>query len=462
MDAVETTSKTAQSMRGFVLLAVGFGCMIGYVRLVSLGFVGYLEQGVIESVDPYYSLRSVVTVVLLVVLALAGWFKWFKLNAMALMGATACAVAAAMLFAVDDSGAVLPAAAVLEGLASAVFMYAWMLVLSRQAVGTIVGACVAGGCLAGFIISVVLLFDDALGLVIAVATAFVSGSMLVLSDRGVDSLEPDGPLGRIEASRFPWISIVMVLSCGFLSTVVYGVAIRLAWLHAWSPNYFAFGLAIVATASATIVVMLKARNWIHVIWVPVTVLFVLALGFSCISVRESMQIALGLVLASVFCGFFLFWMIFAGMFSTVRAPRAAFGGCGSRFGEWVARNHDWIVAWVRAPAEHAEPGRRSRARDHCARHLVCRDACSLSTVVRARCFPQSAAQRSFREFGWFAIDCARGRSGCRKRKRRGNDAQTCGKPCSGIRVDTARDRGGSTHGSRVLMCLYRREARCFQ
>ena len=326
MDAVETTSKTTQSMRGFVLLAVGFGCMIGYVRLVSLGFVGYLEQGVIESVDPYYNLRSVVTVVLLVVLALAGWFKWFKLNAMALMGATACAVAAAMLFAVDDSGAVLPAAAVLEGLASAVFMYAWMLVLSSQAVGTIVCACVAGGCLAGFIISVVPLFDDALGLIIAVATAFVSGSMLVLSDRGVDSLEPDGPLGRIEASRFPWISIVMVLSCGFLSTVVYGVAIRLAWLHAWSPNYFAFGLAIVATASATIVVMLKARNWIHVVWVPVTVLFVLALGFSCISVRESMQIALGLVLASVFCGFFLFWMIFAGMFSTVRAPRAALAG----------------------------------------------------------------------------------------------------------------------------------------
>ena len=34
MDAVETTSKTAQNMRDFVLLAVGFGCMIGYVRLV--------------------------------------------------------------------------------------------------------------------------------------------------------------------------------------------------------------------------------------------------------------------------------------------------------------------------------------------------------------------------------------------------------------------------------------------
>ena len=62
------------------------------------------------------------------------------------------------------------------------------------------------------------------------------------------------------------------------------------------------------------------------IWVPVTVLFVLALGFSSISVRESMHIALGLVLASVFCGFFLFWMIFAGMFSTVRAPRTALAG----------------------------------------------------------------------------------------------------------------------------------------
>ena len=326
MDTVETTSRKAQGVRDFVLLAVGFGCMIGYVRLVSLGFVGYLEQGVIESVDPNYNLRSIVTLVALVILAFAGWFKWFKLNVMALLGATACAVAAAMLFAVDNSGAVLPVAAVLEGLASAVFMYAWMLVLSRRAVGTIVGTCVVGSCLAGFIISVVPLLDDALGLIIAVATAFISGSMLVLVDRGGDSLEPDGPLSRSEASRLPWVSIVMVLSCGFLSTVVYGVAIRLAWLHAWSPNYLAFGLAIVAATSATIVIMLKARNWIHVVWVPVMVLFVLALGFSCISVRESLQIALGLVLASVFCGFFLFWMIFAGMFSTVRAPHAALAG----------------------------------------------------------------------------------------------------------------------------------------
>ena len=96
MTAGEATSKNAQNMRDFVLLAVGFGCMLGYVRLVSLGFVGYLEQGVVESVDPYFSLRSVVTLIALAVLALAGWFKWFKMNAMVLMGATACAVAAAM------------------------------------------------------------------------------------------------------------------------------------------------------------------------------------------------------------------------------------------------------------------------------------------------------------------------------------------------------------------------------
>ena len=322
----ETTSKSTHGMRDFVLLAVGFGCMIGYVRLVSLGFVGYLEQGVIESVDPYYNVRSIVTLAALVLLALAGWFKWFKMNAMTLMGATACAVAAAMLFAVDSSGAVLPAAAVLEGLASAVLMYSWMLALSQRAVVTIVGACITGGCLAGFIISVVPLVDDALGLVIAVASAFVSGSTLVLSNRGVDSLEPDGLLGRSEAARLPWISIVMVLSCGFLATVVYGVAIRLAWLHSWSPNYFAFGLAIVATTGATIAIMAKARNWVHVVWVPVMVLFILALGFSCVSMRESMQIALGLVLASVFCGCFLFWMIFAGMFSTLRVPHAALAG----------------------------------------------------------------------------------------------------------------------------------------
>ena len=55
--------------RRLVLLARGFGCMIGYARMASLGFVGYLSQGVIESVDPWYALRSAVCVAVLALLA---------------------------------------------------------------------------------------------------------------------------------------------------------------------------------------------------------------------------------------------------------------------------------------------------------------------------------------------------------------------------------------------------------
>lgn len=45
------------SVRDFVLLALGFGCLIAYSRMASLGFDGYLSGGVIETTDQWYAVR---------------------------------------------------------------------------------------------------------------------------------------------------------------------------------------------------------------------------------------------------------------------------------------------------------------------------------------------------------------------------------------------------------------------
>lgn len=305
-----------------VMLAVGFGCMIGYVRLVSLGFVGYLEQGVIEPSDSWYLLRACVMLAALAVLAIASLFKWAKDNVLTVLVSTACAVAAALLFAIDDAKTLGPAIAVLEGAASAALMYTWMLLLSGQPVNVIVGVCLAGGGFAGMVIACVPFLDESLALVVAVFAAFVAGSVLLLANRGSDFLRPDGVPSRNELMRVPWVTIVMVLACGFLGTAVYGIAVRMAWLHDWSPNYIAFSLAAVVTVVMTLAIMLRSRAWMHKVWIPITLLLAIALGFACVSVRESMQIALGLVLASVFCGRYLYWMILPAVFSTLRTPHA--------------------------------------------------------------------------------------------------------------------------------------------
>lgn len=321
-----TKTAPSRNARELVSLTVGFACMIAYVRLVSLGFVGYLEQGTVESVDPWYLLRTCATLVTLILLSVIGLLKRPRHGVAIIMAATACAVAAAMLFAIADHNGVHPLIAVLEGVASAVLMYAWMLALSRRPVNTIVGVCVLGGGIAGLIIAGVPFLDDALALVVAVIVAFVAGSGVLLADRGLGVSLSDGIPSRSELMRVPWVTVVMVLACGLLGTAVYGVAVRLAWLHDWAPDYRVFSIAVVVSAVATLALILRSRGWMHTVWVPMTVLLALALGFACISVRETMQIALGLVLASVFCGRYLYWMIFPAMFSTLRIPRSCMAG----------------------------------------------------------------------------------------------------------------------------------------
>lgn len=313
-------------LRKLVVLVIGFGCMMGYVRLVSLGFVGYLDQGTVESADPWYLLRSCVTVAALVALSIWGLAKRKGLNYLTVIVATTCAVAAAVLFAIDSEGVMGPVIAVLEGIASAALMYMWMLVLSRQSINAIIGACLIGGGLSGLMIAGVPALDEALAIMVAAIAAFVAGSTVLLVDRGLESLQPDGIPNKSELTRVPWVTVVMVLACGFFGTVVYGVAMRLAWLHDWIPNYIAFSVAILATIIATLAIILRSRSWMHVVWIPITVLLAVALGFACIAVRESMQIALGLVLASVFCGRYLYWMVFPAILSTLRIPRAFMAG----------------------------------------------------------------------------------------------------------------------------------------
>lgn len=313
-------------MRKLITLVIGFGCMIGYVRLVSLGFVGYLDQGTVESVDPWYLLRSCTTIAALVALAIWGLAKRINPKPLYVVAATACAVAAAVLFAIGGKGAMGPVIAVLEGLASAVLMYAWMLLLSRQTINVIIGTCVIGGGISGLIIAGVPTLDEMLAIVVAAIAALVAGSAILLADRELESLQPDGLPTKSELTRVPWVTVVMVLACGFFGTAVFGVAMRLAWLHDWVPNYIAFSVAILATIVATLVIMLRSRSWMHVVWIPITVLLAIALGFACIAMRESMQIALGLVLASVFCGRYLYWMVFPAMFSTLRIPHSFMTG----------------------------------------------------------------------------------------------------------------------------------------
>lgn len=314
------------SAREAILLAVGFGCLVGYARMASLGFVGYLSNGVVESVDPWYILRSVTSLAVLALLALAGLFRWFKITAPLMLVTTAMAASSAIAFAVIPDSSLGAPVAVVAGASVAALMYAWMLLLSSRSPMTIVAVTLAGLCLAGLIIMGVPRLDASLGLIITVAAAFAAGACALLADHGLASCTSDGRPSKSEAARIPWLSVAMVLACGFLSTVLYGIAEQLTWLYRWTPNYPSFGLAAIATIAATVILILRHRSWMHLIWVPLFILLAAALALSCIALRESIQIAVGLMLASVFCAHYLHWMIFPALFSALRVPRAFLTG----------------------------------------------------------------------------------------------------------------------------------------
>lgn len=321
-----THAVNRMSSRDFILIAVGFGCLIGYARMVSLGFVGYLDRGVVESVDSWYVLRSACGLLTLGVLAFGGLRQWFAVGTKALLLTTAAAVAAPMIFAVDVEGGFGMVVALLGGVSVSVLMYAWMLLLSSYETRSIVKTTAAGLLLAGAVVMGVPRIDEALALVLAVAAAFIAGACLLLSDSDLSTCRPDGPLAVEDAARVPWFMVLAVLACGFCSTVLYGIAENLTWLYDWTPNYPAFACAAAAVIVSTLVIMVKRPDWTRLVWIPPLVLLALALGFSCLSVRESIQVAVGFMLASVFCSHYLHWVVFPAMFHETGVPRAFLAG----------------------------------------------------------------------------------------------------------------------------------------
>ncbi len=323
---LSAASPNKGAVRDIALLALGFGCMIGFARMCSLGFVGYLSYEVSSMLDPWYIMRSAVEVSVLVLLALAGRNRWFAIDIKSFSAATVCGIAAAIVFAVDADGVLGLLVAVLGGIAMAVLMYAWILLLASRALPEIVASALFGLALSALIVQGTPLIGVDLALIVAVVSAFVAGAVPVKFDSDFTFCEADGPLATDGVRQLPLLTIVMVVACGFFATVLYGVAEYLTWLYDWEPNYLVFGFAAIGVIVATVATMARSRTWMQIVWAPLFALFALAVAFSCLPASNMMQIAVGLMMATVFGSHFLYWMVFPSLLSSLKVPRSMFAG----------------------------------------------------------------------------------------------------------------------------------------
>ncbi|NPD31031.1 hypothetical protein HLV37_04020 [Eggerthellaceae bacterium zg-1084] len=309
-----------------VLVAVGFACMISYSRMLSQGFVGYLTEGGAAIADPYYLMRIVAEVATLVVLAVGGLTRRLSVTSVVCFLCTVVMTAATIVVAATPHlGQLGYGVFFVAGAANAVVMYVWMLLLSRFAAGTILTSTLAGLGVAGVVVMGAPRLGSETCLVIAVICAFVAGSIALRLDPQLESARADGS-PRAVLSRIPWFSVVLILVSGILGILLYTIALRRLALVTDGPNMPVFALAAVLTLTASVLVMLRRRDWVHVVWVPSFVLLALAIIVSSFVSDATVQATLGLLMATVFCSRFLCWLVFPAMFSLLRVPRAFLAG----------------------------------------------------------------------------------------------------------------------------------------
>lgn len=312
--------------RSLGILIVGFGCLIAFSRMLSLGFVGYFVQGVYSSTDAWYLLRTASAIAALAVLALAGRFRWFSLGGKSLALATAVMVASTIVFAVDAEGALGPVVAMTAGASNAVVMFAWFLLLACYSARTVVQVTLPSLVISWALVSGAPYLDSALALIVAVACAFVAGAAAFRLDSELKCCTADGVLTESEALRVPWLTVVTLVVCGLYAMVLYAVADQLTWLYNWSANVVVFDVGVFAVVVGTAAVMIRSESWMYTVWVPMFSLVAIAIVLSCLPIREAIEIAAGFILAAVFCAHFLYWMVFPAMLSALRVPRVFLAG----------------------------------------------------------------------------------------------------------------------------------------
>ncbi|MDY3129344.1 MAG: LuxR C-terminal-related transcriptional regulator [Berryella intestinalis] len=318
--------KNGLSLKTTLKLAFGFACMIAYSRMLSQGFVGYLTQGGAAIADPFYAVRLVAEVAALLILAIGGYLRKFSVTTGVFFVCTAVMTAATIVVAAtDDLGSAGAPFFFAAGAANAVVMYVWMLLLSRFPVRQIMASTLIGLAIAGAIIEGSPLLGEETCLVVAVLCAFSAGSLALSLDPRLESSKADGmPPGVLP--RIPWFSVLLILANGILGAMLYTIANRRLSLVTDGANYAVFAVGAALTIGAVALIMLKRRDWVHIVWVPPFVLLSVAIVFSCFVSDASAQAFLGFLLAAVFCFRFLYWMVFPSMFSLLKVPRAFLAG----------------------------------------------------------------------------------------------------------------------------------------
>ena len=310
-----------QPLNVLLVAAFGFACMIAYSRMLSTGFVGYLISGGAAISDPYYALRAISEIVTFALLAVISYSRHISLKPLALIVSVVCMVVASIVIACAsmESWVVAPCYLV-ASVANALVMYTWMLLLSTFSIRSIVVSVLGGVLLAAPLMMVPGLGRE-ICLIVAAVCAFISGISVLRIDGTLQCARSETKLQEGVLHRIPWLSVILVLSSGFLGTALYAIAYKRLIMLSDGANIAVYVITVLVALTIVVYLIVCTRRWLHFIGFPSVVILALAILSSCFVSDMFVQTTLGLLLASVFCSRLLYWIIFPALFTTLKIPR---------------------------------------------------------------------------------------------------------------------------------------------
>ena len=310
-----------QPLNVLLVAACGFACMIAYSRMLSTGFVGYLISGGAAISDPYYALRAISEIATFALLSLIAYNKRVSLTPLALIVSIVGMIVATIVIACAsmESWVVAPCY-VIASVANAAVMYTWMLLLSTFTIRSIVVSVLGGVLLAAPLMMVPGLGRE-ICLIVAAVCVLISGVSVLRIDPTLQCACTEMKFQEGVLHRIPWLSVILVLSSGFLGTALYAIAYKRLIILSDGANIAVYIITVLVALTIVVYLIVCTRGWSHFIGFPSVVILALAILSSCFVSDMFVQTTLGLLLASVFCSRLLYWIIFPALFTTLKIPR---------------------------------------------------------------------------------------------------------------------------------------------
>ena len=226
------------------------------------------------------------------------------------------------LFAFAENPVLEACTSFVAGIANAILMLAWTLVLIiiwQRSPGAMIVASLCSLAVGGLLIMGLPNLPPMACLIVLMVVGVVASIPIFLAEPHLD----DPPERFIAAEGtlrdLPWFTIIILVACGFAGTVMYGATTALFWQYGDPLQVPLFVIAVIGVLGFTVYIMLAARHWESLVWLPTFILALIGLLVSCFASPNSLAITLSLLLPSVFCSHFLRWLVFPGLIARSKA-----------------------------------------------------------------------------------------------------------------------------------------------